>query len=170
MKTINHYFFSFVFLTIFFEVQAQNAYDLTLKNVEALNISVSSEVKKYYSEIDCIDGWFDKRVITILCLINEFQTKNGIIGNVGEIGVWRGKSLIPLIFLLKKDEFCAAIDCFEQEQFNRDNSGGLNHAEPFLNNIKKYCSAPDKVKMIKGDSFTFLPSDYLQAMGNGMTY
>ncbi len=144
-----------------------NIFDL--KNFERLaNITISSDIKKYYSDIDKVDGWFDKRHIIILLLINLFQTKNSINGNLGEIGVWQGKSFIPLMLLAKNNEYAAAIDCFESYEFNRDNSGGGSCSfEIFNKNVEKYCSKHSNLRVIKGDSSSFSAKDYLSVMENG---
>lgn len=131
-----------------------------------IDLDPSSEMKRYYSETDLLGGWFDKRLIVIMFYLDQFQSKNGITGNLGEIGVWYGKSFIPLMHLAKNGEYVAAIDCFESYEFNRDNSGGFLNPEFFTNNITKYCSQPDKLITIKGDSVAFSSKDYLDAMNN----
>lgn len=105
-------------------------------------------------------------MIVLLLLIDDFQTSNKIVGNLGEIGVWQGKSFIPLMHLAKDGESVAAIDCFELYEFNRDNSGGLCRSDIFKNNIAAYCSNPDSLKIIQGDSSVFTSDDYVKAMGN----
>lgn len=151
-------------------MQLNNSNNVDFKNFsDAFNIPVSSDTKKYYSEIDKVDGWFDKRLIVILLLIDKYQEQNNIIGNLGEIGVWQGKSFIPLMHLAKskQGELVLAADCFESVEFNRDNSGGLCAFKMFNNNVNKYCSKPDCMKVFKGDSYTCSASDYLNAVGNG---
>lgn len=189
--TATYYFFSFIFLGsvgFFIDLSSNpRAHKPTDINLERLKdfagITPSPDVKRYYAGIDrktpklkivdqsvdtrVVDGWFDKRLITVLLLIDQFQTKNNISGNLAEIGVWQGRSFIPLMHCAKADEYAAAIDCFESYEFNRDNSGGFCNFKPFMNNITQFCSQPDKLKIIKGDSFKLTHTDYLNAMGNG---
>lgn len=155
---------------------------VTFEKIEKfINSSLSSSIKKYYSEVDrddvdgmvdkrVIDGWFDRKLIPLLCIIDDFQTKRGISGNVAEIGVWQGRSFIPMAILTKNKECALAIDCFELYQFNFDNSGGVAHAGPFMKNVKKYWSATERLKMLKGNSLDFTSDDYLDAAGNGMAF
>ncbi len=171
-----HNFYSFIFLQIFLGIHlcfaAQNIQLNKAQNVDfnaiakLFNINISSDIKKYYSNADKVDGWFDKRLIIIYRLLDECQAKAGIVGNLGEIGVWQGKSFIPLMHLARNNEFVLAVDCFESYQFNRDNSGGVCNFTLFTNNIKKHCSEPGKLRTIKGDSYKLAPSDYLNAMEN----
>lgn len=143
-----------------------------------LNIKISSDTKKYYAEIDYsdgsrrIDGWFDKQIIPLLLTIDNFQKKNDVKGNVAEIGVWQGRSFIPLMHLIRQNERAAAIDCFELYQFNLDNSGGNlpQLFELFFNNVKTYCSNIDALRVIKGNSSQFSSQDYLNKMENGMGF
>ena len=106
----------------------------------------------------------------ILQVIDDFQANNNIAGNLAEIGVWQGKSFIPLMHLAKDGESVAAIDCFESFEFNRDNSGGLCKTDMFKNNINTYCSNPDRLTIIKGDSSLFTSNTYLSAMNNGKKF
>lgn len=154
---------------------------------ESLGFKLSQGIKKYYKEIDKegvtpvvdpvrdgwveyrnIDGWFDKRLIIILAIIDNFQQQQQINGNLGEIGVWQGRSFIPLLKLAKINEYALAIDCFELYQFNRDDSGGDVNVlfKLFMNNVKKYSFNHKKLRVIKGDSYKLLPQDLLDATHN----
>jgi len=152
-------------------VKLNSPQDILCKELEdACAIELSSDSKKYYSDLDKVDGWFDRRLIVLLLIIDDFQARNKIVGNLGEIGVWQGKSFIPLMHLAKRGESVAAIDCFESYEFNRDNSGGLCKTDNFMKNIKTYCSNPEKLKIIKGDSSLLTSNDYLKAMGNNKKF
>ncbi len=114
-----------------------------------------------------IDGWFDKRLIILLAIIDNFQSKTNISGNVAEIGVWQGRSFIPLILLTRNDECALAIDCFEQYESNLDNSGGSACSTSiFIKNVTSYCQDLTKLRKIKGDSFKFTAQDYLKETTN----
>ncbi|MFA6527565.1 MAG: class I SAM-dependent methyltransferase [Candidatus Babeliales bacterium] len=166
---------AFVLLHIFYSFQTCSASapldkisKINLKEAtRSLNLAMPSDAEKFYKEADKVDGWFDKRLMFFYLLIDKFQEENGIVGNLGEIGVWQGKSFIPLLQLAKKHECALAVDCFEAYEFNRDNSGGVCNYQGFNNNVKKYCSNHDRLKIEKGDSAKLSPEVYLRKVENG---
>lgn len=118
----------------------------------------------YYNKADEIDGWFNYKIIVpILELINKEQEN----GNILEIGLFKGKSFIPLIFLLKNNEKAYGIDVFENQQFNYDNSGEGNY-DIFISNIKKLFNENifNKIKIIKEDSTKLDKTHYLKYSNN----
>lgn len=67
----------------------------------------------YNKLVDTIDGWYVyKEVNPILEKINNFHRENNIRGDILEIGIYRGKSFIPLALLTTNDEKRIAIDSF----------------------------------------------------------
>lgn len=121
----------------------------------------SSLFKKYSKESNKIDGWFVHQFIDVLSAVNEFQIKNNITGDLAEIGVYCGKSFIPLYLLCKENEIALAIDCFEMQKFNYDNSGRGDYSK-FIENLKKIAGEDiRKLKVIKGDSMALSHEDYL---------
>lgn len=138
---------------------------------DSFSIPVSPEVKRYYTDAEKIDGWFDRRLMFILLLTDSVQKKNNVTGNLCEIGVWHGKSFIPLMYLAQPDENVLAVDCFDQYEFNRDNSGGGPcPLKKFNNNVSKYCSNLVSLKIKKGDFLKFTPSEYLTAVENSKKF
>lgn len=170
---------SFLYVQSSFAEKKKQSHDSNIEIFKTVqkkfNIKASADTKKYYAEIDYpdglrrIDGWFDKHVIILLLVIDDVQAKNNITGNVGEIGVWQGRSFIPLMHLVRQDECALAMDCFELYQFNLDNSGGNmpKLLEMFTNNVKAYCSNFDVLRVIKGNSLELSSHDYLGKMENG---
>lgn len=96
-------------------------------------------------------------------------------GGVGEVGVYRGKSFLPLYLLLasrgcgEHGEAVAgnddapvalAIDCFDQQQWNVDSSGEGDEGE-FRRNVRRF--APDgdpqlqRLRVLKGAVSRRLP-------------
>lgn len=149
-------------------VRLNDTKNVDLKKIEtAFDITLSPDVERYYDASDKVDGWFDKKLIPIYILIDMFQKDTGIGGNLAEIGVWQGKSFIPLMHLARQNEYVVAIDCFESYEFNRDNSGGFCNSSPFLNNVNAYCSDRSKLRILKGDSLKLSFNDYLLSVGNG---
>lgn len=57
-----------------------------------------------------IPGWWKDILFDVYLAINTFQTRNNIKGNLGEIGVRKGRSLVPLYNLATPEEKTVAID------------------------------------------------------------
>jgi hypothetical protein len=98
-----------------------------------------------------IEGWVNDNIWEILDYIAEFQTVNKIQGNIMEIGVHHGKFFLGLNSLLGTKEHSVAIDVFEEQNLNIDNSGCGNR-KIFEDNISKYAQNKDKISVLKGDS------------------
>lgn len=156
----------------------------------SLGFPLSVDIKKYYTEIDKegiapaidpltqkwveyrnIDGWFDKRLIIILALLDHAQATKKIVGNLGEIGVWMGRSFIPLIKLARHPERVLGVDCFEKFQANLDKSGGAACSfKRLMKNIHKYSFDTSHLRFIKGDSYTLTAENFLQTINNGLGF
>ena len=72
-------------------------------------------IDKYKDNFKYIKGWLDVRFLEELFNLNEVHEQNNIKGNILEIGVYFGKTFIPLSFLLKDNEAIIGIDCFEDQ-------------------------------------------------------
>lgn len=123
------------------------------------------QIQSYWQDFDQIEGWFVKMIVQVMSLIDSYQQQNQIRGSVAEIGVYRGKSFIPLLSLCKERELALAVDCFENNQFNRDGSGlGAQH-DKFMENVKMYApQASHRVRVMQGDSMLFDSHSYLQQL------
>lgn len=125
-------------------------------------------MNKYINVVDTIDGWFSwEHICPLLEIINANQKD----GNILEIGVHHGKSFIPMTLLLKNNEIAVAVDVFEDQQFNYDNSG-KGCLKQFKENIKKVYLTNnifDKIKIVKCDSTKMNHEDYL-TYTNGEKY
>jgi len=121
---------------------------------------------KYIEVVDTIHGWFVwKHICPLLELVNNIQKE----GNILEIGVHNGKSFIPMLTLLRDNEIAVAVDVFEDQQFNYDNSG-CGSSIMLMNNIKKVYSEDeifDKIKIIKNDSTKMNSDNYLNYTNGG---
>ena len=115
-----------------------------------------SYMENYIKVVNTIEGWFGWDSI---CPLLEIVNKNQKEGNILEIGVHHGKSFIPMTTLLRNNEIAVAVDVFEDQQFNYDNSGGAGLAASgslkLIENIKKVYPTDEifnKIKIIKNDS------------------
>lgn len=104
-----------------------------------------------------IQGWIDERYVALMEMLDAFQKQAGIKGGGGEIGVHHGRSFIPMS-LLKNEYYNLAIDVFEDQLLNTDQSGAGN-LEIFQHNINKYAPG-SKVVILKSDS-SFLPHGFI---------
>ena len=125
-------------------------------------------MEKYKAVADSIDGWFDWVVICpVLEMINNMQEK----GNILEIGIHHGKSFIPMTALLRNDEIAVAVDVFEDQHLNCDNSG-RGCSFNFHNNLLHFYTHEEisnKIRIVKNDSTTMKDVDYLK-FTNGEKY
>jgi len=128
------------------------------------NFLIANQLKQYLNDFDYINGAFNKNIVGVLELINKYHLKNNIKGNLAEIGVYQGKSFIPIYLLARDDEYVLAIDCFDNQEFNSDLSGYASSYDKFIKNLSTY--AVDnlrKLKVLKVDSsketaFTYINS------------
>ena len=85
-------------------------------------------------------------------------------GDLCEVGVYHGKSFLPLACLREPDETAVAIDCFSEQQFNRDDSG-VGSREALQSNLTKLikqcndmsCEDHSWLRVISVDSTTLTP-------------
>jgi hypothetical protein len=93
------------------------------------------EVKKEYSKVKRIEGWFSIESALIIGLIDKIQKDNNIEGNIFEIGVLYGKSSLFLAKLLNLDkeniEYC---DNF----LSSEGSPELERKDKFHKNINDF--------------------------------
>jgi hypothetical protein len=99
------------------------------------------------------DGKWDKRtrgfwkdsLFEVYHAINKFHEEKNIQGNLGEIGIWYGRSLIPLVNFLNEGEKLIALDIFKEPHDTRES----------IWNMLKECygdDVSDNVKIHKGTS------------------
>jgi len=84
------------------------------------------EVRQYLADTESIQGWFFPIDAALFAAIDEIQSREGIRGNLFEIGVHHGKSAILLGRMLKPDEILGVCDVFDDQSQNVDHSGAGN--------------------------------------------
>jgi hypothetical protein len=70
-----------------------------------------------------IEGWLAGELLDHLKCIARAQDDAKLVGNIAEIGVYRGKLLIAMAHLARPGERCVAIDVFDEQAKNIDGSG-----------------------------------------------
>ena len=130
-------------------------------------------IDKYKDNFKYIKGWLDVRFLEELFNLNEVHEQNNIKGNILEIGVYFGKTFIPLSFLLKENERIVGIDCFEDQKINTSQSGTTCSQKRVERNIQKIYLQEKKdlnFKLIKSDSRILKPKDYFDFTDNELSY
>ena len=130
-------------------------------------------IDKYKDNFKYIKGWLDVRFLEELFNLNEVHEQNNIKGNILEIGVYFGKTFIPLSFLLKDNEIIIGIDCFEDQEINTSKSGIICSQRRVEHNIKKIYLNKIKdlnFKLMKSDSRILKPKDYFDFTDNELSY
>jgi hypothetical protein len=70
-----------------------------------------------------VEGWMTHEAARLIRVVSDEQISAGIRGSVGEIGVHHGRLFILLYLLARPNERGFAIDIFEKQELNVDNSG-----------------------------------------------
>ncbi len=84
-----------------------------------------------------IDGWLRTEAARIVVALTARQRSLDIAGSVAEIGVHHGKLFILLYLLSRAPEKVVAIDLFEDQHLNIDNSGSGDFAR-FRRNLERH--------------------------------
>eukprot|EP01041_Mallomonas_annulata_P006712 gene6712-13605_t len=124
--------------------QKSNVFAKTLEHNEPI-FSKSSRLVYWNEQIvhqtksnkGIIDGYFYPSDAMLISVILHFQLSNGIVGNIGEIGVHHGKSFIWMMLHMRNNEQAVAIDLFQNQKENIDHSG-KGDMFVFMNNIVRY--------------------------------
>lgn len=146
-----------------------------------------------YLDLEQIPGFFEPRLLDAYQLLNASQLKNEVTGAVAEIGVYQGRSFIPLSSMRRRDtisgyfeEVAVAIDCFARQEYNRDSSG-RGDISKFQKNLEKHGlfvdeivsdkvveknagvrdnPIPSSIVVIQNDSAALKPNDISRAIRN----
>ena len=74
-------------------------------------------------------------LLRLLLAIDDLQAELGVSGALAEVGVYHGKSFAPLALLRRPGETCVAVDCFDAQEHNVDESG-VGSRDAFLRNLE----------------------------------
>ena len=90
-----------------------------------MNATREQRLEHFNSEIyGHVEGWLGDRMSNIINVIGSIFDKNNMRGHIAEFGVHHGLFLFLLNILRNEDEECFAIDVFDDQHLNLDNSGG----------------------------------------------
>lgn len=125
----------------------------------------TSLVEEYIKDgIEKVEGWLDPDAISIITKLNQAQKEFDIKGHVGEIGVHHGKLFILLYLLTRQNENGIAVDIFDKQYLNVDQSG-KGDLEKFLQNLETFAKDKQKLKIISSDSTQVSSDDIKKAVG-----
>ena len=116
------------------------------------------------SGIRHVSGWLDSRSAEIIATLGLYQPSAETQGSVGEIGVHHGKLFILLDLLRRPGEKSFAVDLFDLQQENIDNSG-LGDLRRFSENLERYSRGPQSIVMFQRNSIGLQPDELLRACG-----
>jgi hypothetical protein len=111
-----------------------------------------------------VSGWLDKRSARIIAALGEYQSAEGIRGALGEIGVHHGKLFILLDLMRSADETSFAIDLFDDQELNVDQSG-LGDYSRLLHNLETFSGGMNGVEILKKNSMELKASEILALCG-----
>lgn len=109
---------------------------------------------------DHIKGWFASTpMVEILGKISDWQTKQGINGNIGEIGVHHGRMALVIFQLLREGEKGIAIDLFKNQEENQ--GSGKGDEESFRSHSKDILGEgwENMVDVLCANSEALIPED-----------
>jgi Methyltransferase domain len=116
--------------------------------------SRSFSIYRYFGR-RLVGGWLAPEVLEVLAVLNDAQSVQGVRGSVAEIGVHHGKLMIALDLLRNEGEGSVAIDLFDDQTQNVDNSG-KGDLSVFRRNLARW-SRIDALAVHAGDSTKLAP-------------
>lgn len=77
-----------------------------------MNKKISGLLRFFDSDISSIPGWFSRDDAELIAALSVSQSRRSVTGNILELGVWEGRSLMFLASLKEKSEKCYGVDNF----------------------------------------------------------
>jgi hypothetical protein len=111
-----------------------------------------------------VEGWLHPEVLDVLKVLDTAQRERGIQGSIAEIGVHHGKLFIGLHLLREQAGTSLAIDLFEDQDLNVDQSG-RGSLRKFKSNLDRWTDNAGIV-MHSGDSTKLSGADVLSMAGS----
>ena len=95
------------------------------------------DLAEYVTEkMNSIEGWLYPHDVSIICAINAIQSRFGLLGDILELGVWKGKSLILLALLSQEEEQLVGVDMFPDSVFESAHQNLLSFVPEKSNQVK----------------------------------
>jgi len=132
-------------------------------NVESTKGATMSDLKSYLQgAYNSIHGWVYPGAIAALSACNELSVSIAdCSGGACEIGVHHGRFFLALLSCVPAGSKNLAIDVFDMQEFNIDNSG-LGVRDKLVENIKKFRGDDKNVSIMMADSLSLTARDVAQ--------
>lgn len=114
------------------------------------NSSAEKLLFDYIRGLDQVEGWLSPTTAYTMANLLWWQTDRKENGGVAEIGIHHGKSFLPLAIAAEPTDRLVAIDCFDAQEANADNSG-KGDLDAFRANLNAWVPAR-KIDVIAQDS------------------
>jgi hypothetical protein len=124
-----------------------------------LTVRFDERCVKRYIRKGQVDGWLDKFSAESIAVLSKYQVDRERTGSVVEIGVHHGKLFFVLYLTTTVDEAAIAIDVFDAQHLNIDQSGRGDKAT-FLRHARRLSPELAGLKIIE-DSSLNLTSDQI---------
>lgn len=109
-------------------------------------------ITKFHTEVyPHVSGWLQGSVLWSLCEVAAFQESIGVRRASCEIGVHHGRFALALEAITPDSEAVYALDVFERQDLNIDNSG-LGDRATFEKNVASYARNARRVEVVALDS------------------
>jgi hypothetical protein len=113
-----------------------------------------------------VEGWLGDRMWQIVDVIGTILDTNGVSGHLAEFGVHHGLFLFLLNTLRNDGEECFAIDVFDEQHLNVDQSG-RGSLTMFLSHLETLLAAErDCVRVVQRDTMSFSTREFTELFGN----
>lgn len=124
------------------------------------------EVRRRYLRrgLRTVEGWLNPLSALMISHINAAQTELGVRGGVGEIGVHHGKLFILLHLMLREGERSFALDVFERQDLNVDQSG-RGDRERFLESVQRWAGRTDLIDIFADSSENITAEQIIKKSG-----
>lgn len=113
-------------------------------------------LQRYLAKGEPVAGWLDHYSAGFIAELAQIQTRLGVVGGLGEIGVHHGRLFIVLKLAAAPGEKLFALDIFEDQRLNADRSGRGSESA-FLRNLARWTGGAADVEIIRSSSLDVTP-------------
>ncbi|HEY1133803.1 MAG TPA: class I SAM-dependent methyltransferase [Nocardioides sp.] len=127
--------------------------------------ALEARLERYLGEgLGAVTGWFETESAEVIAALLLHQARTGVTGDVAEIGVHHGKSFLLLANGILDGERAVALDVFDDQHLNVDQSGKGDRAV-FEQNLAAWAD-PAAVTVLQASSTDVEPADAASTFGN----
>lgn len=105
-----------------------------------------------------VEGWLSKEATVLIDLCDALQREYDVRGGGAEIGIHHGRLFLLLRMLMREGETAVAMDVFEDQHLNADQSGHGDRAV-FERNLRHCVGTTEGTRVVKVDSRTISGGD-----------